>query len=61
MTVGGLKCQSNRLFSAIGWLFSVGGISALVDVVVVSGGEITLSVVRFGILCFVPLIKMQKS
>ena len=39
-----------------------GGLKASVDVVVVSGGEITLSVVvRFGILHLVPPTEMLKS
>lgn len=39
-----------------------GGFNSAVDVVVVSGGEITLSVVvRFGILRLVPPMKMLKS
>lgn len=38
------------------------GRSSSVDVVVVSGGEITLSVVvRFGISCLLPPMKMLKS
>lgn len=39
-----------------------GGLNVSVDVVVVTGGEITLSVVvRFGILRLVPPMKMLKS
>ena len=60
--IGSYTRQSKGLSSLIGWLSAGGGLYASLDVVVVSGGEITLSVVvRFGILRVVPPMKMLKS
>lgn len=62
MPIGSYTCQLKRLFSLIGWISNGGGVYSSLDVVVVSGGEITLSVVvRFGILRVVPPMKMLKS
>ena len=58
-SIGSRKCQSNKSLALIGCLRG-GGSHPSVDVV--SGGEITLSVVvRFVMLHLVPSIKMIKS